>query len=126
MRELAEKLFLEMTQPTSVERERYDYGTYDFDPAMRKAFTRAGKLDIEQVYISLYIEEQQFTLTKRIMQFDLTEEEVHAVIKYRFKKLYPNACSLVEIGYPSWCKVFNIKPDGEFVDSFPKRRSTKE
>lgn len=83
---------LEFFQSNAMEGSQEDYrfksGEYSFSQDKREKYTTQGNLDISGLYESLGIEEQVFTLIKRILQLNLTTEEVHNIIKFCFRKLY--------------------------------------
>lgn len=120
MRDYAERVFLIVAHSGSVEQQKYSAGRYDIDPRLRDGFAKDGALDVEVVYEALGVEDQLLSLIKMIMVLDMTEGEVHGVIKHRFTKLYTHRNTFVETCYPSWCRDFGFEPDDDFLNDFGK------
>lgn len=76
----------------------------------------------KNIYELLGDENQKLKLLKKTLELNLSEEEVHEVIKERFIFCYgPQSFSHNETGlemtkqyYPEFCKVFQITPDEDF------------
>ncbi len=126
MSKRARKFFLEICKLTSVERDNYDAGRYDYDSRLRvKLSDSSGNLDFNKVYEALGIEEQKFSLVKLSFQINLDDEEVRKTIEKRFSKCYNTTLlgitpddgrEFTRKSYPLWCQDFEIQPNPNFPD----------
>ncbi len=92
-----------------------------YDPRKReKVTTESGELDYAAVYKSLGVDYPESILLERIIQLNLTDNELRDVIEERFSQLYPDyhenfgVQSLFDTGYPGWCERFGVESDPEF------------
>ena len=117
MSKSAREKYQKLAQPGSLAAE--DYKNIKYSLRVRKKLSlESGELDYTKVY-ERTIEgrgNEHFTLIRRCIELNLTSEDVHEIIKARFRKLYgdwPNQ-NPADRQYLVWCKIFDIQPDENF------------
>jgi len=106
-----------------------------FDERRRKQVTRTdGSLNVNRALDFLGDIDLKHALVIDCMRMNYSQEEVHEIIKARYRRQYlPENCPnqegfcgglhLTMEGYPEWCKVFGINPDPNFPDWGDKKRA---
>jgi hypothetical protein len=100
--------------------------TLKYNPNLIPQFSNKKGLDINKIYIETIrpYDGENILLLKRCIEFNLSEEEVHEVIKERYRDSYnPKACKNQDFAreamqkfYPELCKDYEINPDKNFPD----------
>lgn len=116
MSKRARSTFERYVHPESPEGKRY---SSLYAPGKRRAFLAdSGELDIQKVYRSLGVDDQEFALVKQCIALNLTDEEVSQVILHRSRELYGEWKADPTFGtrqYRRWCERFGISADESVV-----------
>jgi len=86
-----------------------------------------GSLDYEKLYRAMGVGDQETTILVSIIRLGMTPEEVHELVKYRFRTCNGPENDIDQTGptggvnmtllhYPRWCANFDIVPDPNFPD----------
>jgi hypothetical protein len=106
-----------------------------YDERRRRLVTREdGSLDVERALDLLGDIDLKHALVIDCMRMNYSADEVHGIIKARYRRQYaPENCPnqegycgglhLTMTGYPEWCKVFGINPDPNFPDWGDKQKA---
>ena len=100
-----------------------------------RVYDAAGKLDLSKAYPMLGIENQETALLRVCVEWNLTEEEIHELIKHRYRQCYGpkernqygpfGGMNMTLSEYPKWCAHFGITPDPSFPDWGDRERAKK-
>jgi len=100
-----------------------------------RVFDSEGNLDIGKAYEQLGLEEQIYVLLKRCVQWNLTEEQAHEIIKHRYRECFgpgkgkqygmTGGINMTIVNYPNWCQALEITPDLDFPDWGDKEKAKK-
>jgi hypothetical protein len=98
--------------------------TLKYNPNLIPQFSNEKGLDFNKIYIQTIrpFDYERVILLKRCIEFNLTEEQTHEIIKERYRDSYKDSENseemkkMVNIFYPEWCKEYEITPDKNFPD----------
>jgi len=96
--------------------------TLKYNPNLISQFSNKKGLDLNKIYIQTIrpFDNEEIILLERCIEFNLTEEQTHEIIKERYRDSYKGSNfgkDIIKDYYLEWCKeYFGITPDKNFPD----------
>ncbi|MDD5191766.1 MAG: hypothetical protein PHH54_05250 [Candidatus Nanoarchaeia archaeon] len=126
MSQRAKRKLEEISTPDSYLRKEVEFLRYN-QRSRERVNNPDGSLNLVKAYQMLGVENQEIVLLKRCIEWNLSEEQAHELIKHRYRECYASGeknfpygifggVSITLSEYPRWCEFFSIKPDEKFPD----------